>query len=72
MKKLIVIASLLIVIGLLGLSLNSTNNVNIINNHNKINTVSPDINNYNSTLTNKFYYEKSLNISGYPNSVIEA
>ena len=70
MRKLIVIASLLIVIGLLGLSLNSTNNVNIINNHNKINTVSPDINNYNSLLSNKFYYEKSLNISDYYYNVI--
>ena len=70
MKKLIVIASLLIVIGLLGLSLNSSTDVNIINNHNKINTVSPDINNYNSLLSNKFYYEKSLNISGYYYNVI--
>ena len=70
MKKLIVIASLFIVIGLLGLSLNSSTNVNIINNHNKINTVSPDINNYNSLLSNKFYYEKSLNISGYYCNVI--
>ena len=70
MKKLIIIASLFIIIGLIGLSLNSTTNVNIINNHNKINTVSPDINNYNSLLSNKFYYEKSLNISGYPNSIL--